>query len=104
MNLKLKLVLMYTNRVDLSIQMIKVLSFVRKMKEKAATKQRHLLCADSTFDFKTYNVFCGKTAGSKQFHDKSQVSCVITLEIKTAIQDICAQINDCWYHSVMVRI
>ena len=37
------------------------------------------------------------------FHTKSQVSCVRTLEIKSTIQDICAQRNDSWSQSVMAR-
>ena len=65
--------MLYRNHVDFSIQMLKVLSFVRKGKK---TKQRRLLRSDSTFDFRTDCVFCDNTTESRQFHGKSQVSCV----------------------------
>ena len=51
---------------------------------------------DRTFDF--------KTPESEQFHEKSQVVRVRTLEIKSTIQDICAQRNYSWTHAVMTRI
>ena len=87
--------LLYTNRVALSIQTLKVLSLSEKGK-KTVTELMSLLRSDSTFDF--------KTPESEQFHEKSQVVRVRTLEIKSTIQDICAQRNNSWTHAVMTRI
>ena len=86
----------YTNTKSIDL-------FKRKEGESAAAPKR-LLLSETTFDFQTDCVFCGKSAKSKRPHDKSQLSSVRTLEIKNTILNICAQRNDSWSHAVMARL
>ena len=67
----------------------KSIKLFQKRKGEAATEQRRLLRSDSTFDFRTDCAFCGKTTQSKQFHDKSQVICVITSQHLTLYHRQC---------------